>query len=169
MPSIHEPATTPTAGADAPSAPDDYLMPPGYVATLTRDGRIVAVPVAEPAAADQAPVAPVEPTAEPGLSIAVRQYALYGSLVTLAAGGAFWMVGAGLAAAAPAMDGAVHVLKWAAVFVALVVAAVVAAKVRARTNGATTMSLFHSSSTTTKNTSIGKQVSRGRSTFTNHF
>ncbi|MEY9944718.1 hypothetical protein [Kitasatospora sp. GAS1066B] len=152
--------------------PDAYLMPPGYIATLV-NGRIVALPVAEPTTTPEptptTPQTDAAPAADPGLSLAVRQYVLYGSLATAAAGGAFWMVGEGLAAAAPAMAGAVHVLKWMAVFVGLVVAAVAAAKVRARANGATTMSLFHTTHATTKNTSIGRQVARGKSTFTNHF
>ncbi|MFF7634261.1 hypothetical protein ACFZB9_14060 [Kitasatospora sp. NPDC008050] len=168
MDSVYETPTTPPA-AD----PDAYLMPPGYIATLTADGRIVALPIAEPAptvaaAAEQ----PAEPAADPeradpGLSIAVRQYALYGSLITIAGGGAFWMVGAGLAQMAPAMDGIVHVLKWMVVFVALVVAAVAAVKVRSGKSG-TTLSLFHSENTTTKTTSIGRQISKGKSTFINH-
>ncbi|GAA1958207.1 hypothetical protein [Kitasatospora viridis] len=169
--------TTPTpipAATAAPVDPDAYLMPPGYVATLV-DGRIVALPVADTTTApaqQQIPAAAEPgqgPTVDVGLSLAVRQCALYGSLITLAAGGTFWLVAEGLAQMAPAMDGIVHVLKWAAVFVALVVAAVAAAKVRTRKDGATTLSLFHTTNTTTKNTTVGRQVARGRSTLTNNF
>lgn len=169
--------TTPTpvsVSAATPADPDAYLMPPGYIATLV-DGRIVAIPVADttavpaPDPTSAGPVVEAPASTDAGLSLATRQCLLYGALITVAAGGAFWMVAAGLAEMAPAMDGIVHVLKWLAVFVALLVGAVVAAKVRTRKGeGTTTLSLFHSTSTTTKHTSIGKQIAKGRSTFTNN-
>src|SRR5213078_3499668 len=55
---------------------------------------------AMPAVTTTAPAATVAP-ADPGLSLAVRQYVLYGSIASLAAGGAVWMLGAAVAAVAP--------------------------------------------------------------------
>ncbi|MFE9426221.1 hypothetical protein ACFYNO_25055 [Kitasatospora sp. NPDC006697] len=183
MDSVHRQFAAPAADTVLPTAgPDDYLLPPGHVAALTPDGRIVAVPIADTATfaapvPHSAPLGEQQHTAEPGtagteeagLSLAVRQCALYGSLITLAAGGAFWMVAAAVTEMAPAMDGIVHVLKWFAIALAMLVGAVVAAKVRTRkSEGDTTLSLFHSTNTTTKTTSIGKQIAKGRSTFTNN-
>ncbi|MFD5084340.1 hypothetical protein ACFWOG_17090 [Kitasatospora sp. NPDC058406] len=61
------------------------------------------------------------PTVDPGLSLAVRQYVLYGSIASLAAGGAVWMVGAAVAEVAPHAGEIGDLLKWAAVLVAAVV------------------------------------------------
>ncbi|MGY0466846.1 hypothetical protein ACW14Y_42305 [Kitasatospora sp. cg17-2] len=94
------------------------------------DGKVIAVPVHNPlaaaaeTAAQQQPVpaapAPV-PVVDPGLSLAVRQYVLYGSIASLAAGGAVWMLGAAVAQVAPHTDALGDLLKWAAVLVAAVV------------------------------------------------
>ncbi|MET9396032.1 hypothetical protein [Kitasatospora sp. NPDC002965] len=67
------------------------------------------------------PAAPVAPVADPGLPQAVRQYVLYGSIASLAAGGAMWMIGAAVAEAAPHADKLGELLKWAAILVGAVV------------------------------------------------
>ncbi|WP_329501491.1 hypothetical protein [Kitasatospora herbaricolor] len=67
------------------------------------------------------PAPAAAPAIDPGLSLAVRQYVLYGSIASLAAGGAVWMLGAAVAEVAPHASEIGDVLKWIAVVVALVV------------------------------------------------
>ncbi|MER5355892.1 hypothetical protein ABT093_36930 [Kitasatospora sp. NPDC002551] len=64
---------------------------------------------------------PAAPVADPGLPQAVRQYVLYGSIASLAAGGVVWMIGAAVAEVAPHADKLGELLKWAAVLVGAVV------------------------------------------------
>ncbi|MGW2544570.1 hypothetical protein ACWC5I_27750 [Kitasatospora sp. NPDC001574] len=98
------------------------------------DGQAAAVPVYDPIAQLKAMTAQLaaanaqrsarpqaQPVADAGLSLAVRQYVLYGSIAALAAGGAVWMVGAAVAEVAPHADRLGDLLKWAAVLVAAVV------------------------------------------------
>ncbi|WBP91993.1 hypothetical protein [Kitasatospora cathayae] len=101
------------------------------------DGQAVAVPVFDVSAhldamaarlADhrraidaQAPVPAAAQPVDPGLSLAVRQYVLYGSIASLAAGGAVWMLGAAVAEVAPHASQLGELLKWAAILVAAVV------------------------------------------------
>ncbi|GAA2154292.1 hypothetical protein GCM10009760_53070 [Kitasatospora kazusensis] len=68
-----------------------------------------------------APVPAAAPALDPGLPLAVRQYVLYGSIASLAAGGAVWMLGAAVAEVAPHAGELGDLLKWAAVLVGLVV------------------------------------------------
>ncbi len=101
------------------------------------DGQAAALPVYDPVAhlkemtarlaADNAAArlaqatTAAQPVTEPGLSLAVRQCVLYGSIASLAAGGAVWMIGAAVAVVAPHASEIGDVLKWAAVLVAAVV------------------------------------------------
>ncbi|WP_431676073.1 hypothetical protein [Kitasatospora sp. KL5] len=95
------------------------------------DGQVAAVPVHNPlttavppqaeSATGAQPTGPAQPVADPGLPLAVRQYVLYGSVASLAASGAVWMLGAAVGEVAPHADDLGHVLKWAAILVGLVV------------------------------------------------
>ncbi|MEE1783059.1 hypothetical protein PUR71_09035 [Streptomyces sp. SP17BM10] len=128
-------------------------------------------------------LAPVADTAaEQGLPLAVRQYVLYGSIASLAAGGAVWMLGAAVAEVAPHADQLGDLLKWAAVLVAAVVLGVAGllGKLRSVTAGAkgasatasgdgasatgTVLALVHRTHTTT----IGKQSAGWRGVINNH-
>ncbi|MFF3071027.1 hypothetical protein [Kitasatospora sp. NPDC057936] len=166
---------TPELGTCAPADPGVYLMPPGYIAAMV-DGRIVAVPehtaptapVPLPPAAE--PPAPRPPATEDGLSLAVRQYVLYGSIATLAAGGAVWMIGAGIGAVAAHADGLVAALKWTAIVIAAVVAGVFAVKAKIRNaseGGTTTVALIHRE----RHTVIGRQRQTviGRGSISNRY
>ncbi|MER5642346.1 hypothetical protein ABT095_36070 [Kitasatospora sp. NPDC002227] len=130
----------------------------------------------------QAPVAAAAPAADPGLPLAIRQYVLYGSIASLAAGGAVWMLGAAVAEVAPHADQLGDLLKWAAVLVAAVVLGVAGllGKLRSVTAGAkgvsatasgdgasatgTVLALVHRNHTTT----IGKQSAGWRGVINNH-
>ncbi|MFD7734314.1 hypothetical protein ACFV6F_28545 [Kitasatospora phosalacinea] len=117
---------------------------------------------------------------EQGLPLAVRQYVLYGSIASLAAGGAVWMLGAAVATVAPHADQLGDLLKWAAVLVAAVVLGVAGllGKLRSLATGAggasasgdgaaatgTSFALIHRQHTTT----IGKQSAGWRGSITNH-
>ncbi len=126
--------------------------------------------------------APV-PAIDPGLSLAVRQYVLYGSIASLAAGGAVWMLGAAVAEVAPHAGEIGDVLKWAAIVVALVVLGVsgLLGKLRSVATGTasgtsatasgdgasatgTVLALVHR----THQTSIGKQSAGWRGSITNN-
>ncbi|MET8698255.1 hypothetical protein ABZW10_05180 [Kitasatospora sp. NPDC004723] len=158
-----------------PVDPSVYLMPPGYIAAMV-DGRIVAVPEhattaapAPPATAAEPPT-PQVPAADEGLSLAVRQYVLYGSIATLAAGGAVWMIGAGIGAVAAHADGLVAALKWMAIIVGVVVAGVFAVKAKVRSageGGSTTVALIHRE----RHTTIGRQrqTVMGRGSINNQY
>jgi hypothetical protein len=152
------PETTPRT-----TPPDALTLPPGYVAALDKDGRLVALPTPDPATPSETDPAPTE-SAPAGLPPIVGQIVLLGSAATLAASGALWLAAAALRTAAPALPTALDCLKWAALFVALVVGGVVAAKVRTRTGA--TLSVWH----TTKTTHIGPQTVKGRNNrgITNH-
>ncbi len=126
--------------------------------------------------------APAAPAADPGLPLAVRQYVLYGSIASLAAGGAVWMLGAAVAEVAPHADQLGDLLKWAAFLVAAVVLGVAGllGKLRSVTAGAkgasatasgdgasatgTVLALVHRNHTTT----IGKQSAGWRGVINNH-
>ncbi|MEE1787738.1 hypothetical protein PUR71_33245 [Streptomyces sp. SP17BM10] len=162
-------------GTATPADPGIYLMPPGYIAAMV-DGRIVAVPehttTTAPTAAVPAaePPAPHVPATDEGLSLAVRQYVLYGSIATLAAGGAVWMIGAGIGAVAAHADGLVAALKWLAVLVGVVVAGVFAVKAKIRSageGGTTTVALIHRE----RHTTIGhqRQTVVGRGSISNQY
>ncbi|ARF83237.1 hypothetical protein ACIG0C_30250 [Kitasatospora aureofaciens] len=129
-----------------------------------------------------APVA-AAPAVDPGLSLAVRQYVLYGSIAALAAGGAVWMLGAAVAEVAPHAGQIGDLLKWAALLVALVVLGVsgllgklrsvaagtgAGASANAAGEGAsatgTVLALVHRTHTTT----IGKQSAGWRGSISNH-
>ncbi|GAA1233960.1 hypothetical protein GCM10009665_25310 [Kitasatospora nipponensis] len=127
------------------------------------------------------PTTPVQPVAEPGLSLAVRQYVLYGSIASLAAGGAVWMLGAAVAEVAPHAGELGDLLKWAAVLVAAVVLGVagVLGKLRsvaAGTTSGTTASGDGASATgtvlalvhRTHQTHIGRQSAGWRGSITNN-
>ncbi len=139
-------------------SPDALTMPPGYIAALDHNGRLVAVP----AAPEPAPESPEEvqtaTQGSMGLPPVVGQVVVLGSISLLAASGAFWLAAAALRAAHPVLPDAIACLKWAVVFVALVVVGVFAAKARTRNASRTTLSVWH----TTKTTSIGSQTVRGR-------
>ena len=159
----HQPPTEqPLTGS-----PDALTMPPGYIAALDHNGRLVAVP----AATEPSPGHPeeVQTATQGGASLppVVGQIVVLGSITLLAASGAFWIAAAALRAAHPVLPDAIACLKWAVVFVALVVVGVFAAKVRARSAGGTTLSVWH----TTRTTSIGSQTVRGRGNrgITNNF
>ncbi|MER6364458.1 hypothetical protein [Kitasatospora sp. NPDC001527] len=130
-----------------------------------------------------APAPAAVPAVEPGLSLAVRQYVLYGSIASLAAGGAVWMLGAAVAEVAPHADALGDLLKWAAVLVAAVVLGVAGllGKLRsaasasasgagagARGDGAsatgTVLALVHR----THQTTIGRQSAGWRGSITNN-
>ncbi|MET9183137.1 hypothetical protein ABZX88_33750 [Kitasatospora aureofaciens] len=162
------------------------------------DGQAVAVPVFDVSAhldtmaarlADHRravdaldPVPAAAPAVDPGLPLAVRQYVLYGSIASLAAGGAVWMLGAAVAEVAPHADQLGDLLKWAAVLVAAVVLGVAGllGKLRSVTTGATgasatasgdgasatgtVLALVHRNHTTT----IGKQSAGWRGVINNH-
>ncbi|WP_030274398.1 hypothetical protein [Streptomyces sp. NRRL B-24484] len=157
------------------------------------NGEVAAVPVhnplAVPAAAAQlepAAIAPAQPVTDPGLPLAVRHCLLYGSLAAVAAGGAVWMVGAAVAAAAPHADELGELLQHAAILVGVVVLGLAAllgklrtltgpttgtgtgASVTASGTGATAtgtvLALVHRTTTTT----IGRQSAWGRGGITNH-
>ncbi|MFE2727059.1 hypothetical protein [Kitasatospora sp. NPDC059327] len=153
------------------------------------DGKVVAVPVHNPLAAQAAQVrpapvaaAPARPPADPGLPLAVRQYVLYGSIASLAAGGAVWMLGAAVAEVAPHADQLGDLLKWAAVLVAAVVLGVAGllGKLRSVTAGAggtaatasgdgasatgTVLALVHR----THQTNIGRQTAGWKGTVNNN-
>ncbi|WP_043478087.1 hypothetical protein [Kitasatospora sp. MBT66] len=135
---------------------------------------IAAMPPVSPAAA---------PAVDPGLSLAVRQYVLYGSIASLAAGGAVWMLGAAVAEVAPHAGQIGDVLKWAAVLVAAVVLGVAGllGKLRSLAAGTgsgtsasaggdgasatgTVLALVHR----THQTSIGRQSAGWRGSITNN-
>ncbi|MDH6709871.1 hypothetical protein P3T27_006620 [Kitasatospora sp. MAA19] len=165
------------------------------------DGQAVAVPVFDVSAhlntmaarlADHRravdaldPVPAAAPAVDPGLSLAVRQYVLYGSIAALAAGGAVWMLGAAVAEVAPHASQLGDLLKWAAIFVAAVVLGVAGllgklrsvaagtgtgtgASANATGEGAsatgTVLALVHRTHTTT----IGKQSAGWRGVVNNH-
>ncbi|MET9402107.1 hypothetical protein [Kitasatospora sp. NPDC002965] len=163
------------------------------------DGQAAAVPVYDPIAqlkemtarlaADNAAArraqatTPAQPVADAGLSLAVRQYVLYGSIASLAAGGAVWMLGAAVAEVAPHADALGDLLKWAAVLVAAVVLGVAGllgklrsaaagtgagASASASGDGAsatgTVLALVHR----THQTSIGRQSAGWRGSITNN-
>ncbi|MET8624701.1 hypothetical protein ABZW30_13245 [Kitasatospora sp. NPDC004669] len=162
------------------------------------DGQAVAVPVFDVSAhldamaarlADRRravdaldPVPAAAPAVDPGLPLAVRQYVLYGSIASLAAGGAVWMLGAAVAEVAPHADQLGDLLKWAAVLVAAVVLGVAGllGKLRSVTAGTagasatasgdgasatgTVLALVHRNHTTT----IGKQSAGWRGVINNH-
>ncbi|MFF0415608.1 hypothetical protein ACFYUY_34920 [Kitasatospora sp. NPDC004745] len=178
-----------------PMSPDarDTTSVPALV-----DGEAAAVPVFDvsthldamaPRLADhrravdaQVPVPAAAPAADPGLPLAIRQYVLYGSIASLAAGGAVWMLGAAVAEVAPHADQLGDLLKWAAVLVAAVVLGVAGllGKLRSVTAGAkgasatasgdgasatgTVLALVHRNHTTT----IGKQSASWRGVINNH-
>ncbi|MEU5389419.1 hypothetical protein [Kitasatospora cineracea] len=124
------------------------------------------------------------PAVEQGLPLAVRQWLFYGSIASLAAGGAVWMLGAAVATVAPHADELGDLLKWAAILVALVVlgAAGLLGKLRSLTAGAngtsTTATGTSSAATGTvltlsyrpqhHTTTIGRQSAGWRGTVTNH-
>ncbi|MGV9267380.1 hypothetical protein ACWDRR_22265 [Kitasatospora sp. NPDC003701] len=131
------------------------------------------------------PAAPAPPVADPGLPRAVREYILYGSIASLAAGGAMWMIGAAVAEVAPHADKLGELLKWAAVLVGAVVLGVAGllGKLRSVTTQAasgtspaatasgegatatgTVLALVHRTHTTT----IGRQSAGWRGYITNH-
>ncbi|MFJ5120992.1 hypothetical protein [Kitasatospora sp. NPDC088548] len=137
------------------------------------------------AMAPVAPTAPAAPVADPGLPRAVRQYILYGSIASLAAGGAVWMLGAAVAEVAPHADKLGELLKWAAVLVGAVVLGVAGllGKLRSVTTKAasgttpsatasgegataagTVLALVHRTHTTT----IGRQSAGWRGSITNN-
>ncbi|RKE02935.1 hypothetical protein [Streptomyces sp. TLI_171] len=138
----------------------------------------------EPAAANLSPApAPVVGAAvEQGLPLAVRQYLLYGSIASLAAGGAVWMLGAAVATVAPHADELGDLLKWCAILVGLVMlgAAALLGKLRSLTAGTATagtaasgdgasatgtvLALVHRQHTTT----IGRQSAGWRGSITNN-
>ncbi|MGY0466921.1 hypothetical protein ACW14Y_42680 (plasmid) [Kitasatospora sp. cg17-2] len=154
------------------------------------DGKVIAVPVHNPLAAAAetaakplpAPAAPAPvPVVDPGLPLAVRQYVLYGSIASLAAGGAVWMLGAAVAQVAPHADALGDLLKWAAVLVAAVVLGVAGllGKLRSATgtgagtsasaggDGASTgpvLAMFHRHTEVT----IGRQSAGWKGTVTNN-
>ncbi|MGW4694729.1 hypothetical protein ACWEO1_20385 [Kitasatospora cineracea] len=156
------------------------------------DGEATAVPVfdvsahREALAVNPAPAtAPVTvPAVEQGLPLAVRQWLFYGSIASLAAGGAVWMLGAAVATVAPHADELGDLLKWCAILVALVVlgAAGLLGKLRSLTAGAngtsTTATGTSSAATGTvltlsyrsqhHTTTIGRQSAGWRGTVTNH-
>ncbi|MEW1912509.1 hypothetical protein AB0442_29415 [Kitasatospora sp. NPDC085895] len=169
-----------------PGATDEAFVP------ALIDGQVAAVPVhnplAVPAAAQPGPaaVALEPPVADPGLPRVVRDCLLYGSLAAVAAGGAVWMVGAAVAAAAPHAGELGELLQYAAILVGVVVLglAVLLGKLRTLTgpttgtgSGAsvttsgtgaaatgTVLALVHRTTTTT----IGRQSAWGRGGITNH-
>ena len=206
-------STSPATAADTAVDLNAYLLEPGYVPaaldgrvvavplqpTATTpalipaliDGKVIAVPVHNPLAAATAaqeqpvpaPAAPAQPAADPGLSLAVRQCVLYGSIASLAAGGAVWMLGAAVAEVAPHASEIGDVLKWAAVLVAAVVLGVAGllgklrsvaaststgASATASGDGAsatgTVLALVHR----THQTSIGRQSAGWRGSITNN-
>ncbi|MFB7375773.1 hypothetical protein ACFC6U_11935 [Kitasatospora purpeofusca] len=131
------------------------------------------------------PAAPAAPVTDPGLPQAVRQYVLYGSIASLAAGGAVWMIGAAVAEVAPHADKLGELLKWAAVLVGAVVLGVAGllGKLRSVTAQAasgsapaatasgegatatgTVLALVHRTHTTT----IGRQSAGWRGSITNN-
>ncbi|MFD9592022.1 hypothetical protein ACFWA9_04595 [Kitasatospora sp. NPDC059973] len=160
------------------------------------DGQAAALPVYDPIArlkemtarlaADNAARAatPAQPVADEGLSLAVRQYVLYGSIASLAAGSAVWMLGAAVAEVAPHADALGDLLKWAAVLVGAVVLGVAGllgklrsaagtgsatgASASASGDGAsatgTVLALVHR----THQTTIGRQSAGWRGAITNH-
>ncbi|MFI8085840.1 hypothetical protein ACIF6L_34250 [Kitasatospora sp. NPDC086009] len=158
------------------------------------DGQAAAVPVHDPIAHVKAMTAQLAahnaaraarstaPAADPGLPLAVRQYVLYGSIASLAAGGAVWMLGAAVAEVAPHADQLGDLLKWAAVLVAAVMLGVAGLLGKLRsvatgTSGAgasasgdgasatgTVLALVHR----THQTSIGRQTAWGRGGITNN-
>ncbi|MDF3288355.1 hypothetical protein [Streptomyces silvisoli] len=147
--------------------PDAVTLPPGYIAALDHNGRIIAIPTAP----DQ-PTSPADtpdvPTERPSVSLppVVGQVVVLGSVTVLAASGAFWIAAAALRQAHPVLPDAVECLKWAVIFVAVVVAGVFVAKVRSRTGGTTSFSVFN----TTRHTTVGRQTVRGRNNrLTNRF
>ncbi|GAA2121436.1 hypothetical protein GCM10009759_71150 [Kitasatospora saccharophila] len=129
-----------------------------------------------------APAPTAGAAAEQGLPLAVRQYVLYGSIASLAAGGAVWMLGAAVATVAPHADQIGDVLKWVAVLVAAVVlgAAGLLGKLRSLTSSTGTASASgeHSTATGTvlalsyrpqhHTTTIGRQSAGWRGSITNH-
>ncbi|MEU3495368.1 hypothetical protein ABZ747_18005 [Kitasatospora cineracea] len=209
MSSVYETPATPAA--DTAVDLNAYLLEPGYVPAAL-GGRVVAVPLQPtaatpaliPALVDGAVIAvpvhnPLATAAEPqtvpaaagaglaqpadaGLPLAVRQYVLYGSIASLAAGGAVWMLGAAVATVAPHADQLGDLLKWAAVLVAAVVLGVAGllGKIRSLATGAggasasangdgasatgTVLALVHRQHTTT----IGKQSAGWRGSITNN-
>ncbi|MGW4807178.1 hypothetical protein [Kitasatospora sp. NPDC004272] len=158
------------------------------------DGAVIAVPVhnplATPAEPHEAPAPAPAPVAagaarpaEQGLPLAVQQYVLYGSIASLAAGGAVWMLGAAVGEIAPHADQLGDLLKWAAVLVAAVVLGVAGllGKLRSLTTGAaggasasasgdgaaatgTSFALVHR----THQTTIGRQSAGWRGSITNN-
>ncbi|MEW1911283.1 hypothetical protein AB0442_23020 [Kitasatospora sp. NPDC085895] len=172
-----------------PGATDEAFVP------ALIDGEVAAVPVhnplavpaaAQPEPAPAAAIAPVPPVADPGLPRVVRDCLLYGSLAAIAAGGAVWMVGAAVAAAAPHAGELGELLQYAAVLVGVVVlglavllgklrtltgpttgtgtGAAVTASGTATTATGTVLALVHRTTTTT----IGRQSAWGRGGITNH-
>lgn len=141
--------------------------------------RLNAELAAELAARVSAPTTPAQPV-DLGLSLAVRQYVLYGSIASLAAGGAVWMLGAAVAEVAPHTGELGDLLKWAAVLVAAVVlgvagllgklrsAAGTASGASASGDGAsatgTVLALVHR----THQTNIGRQSAGWRGSITNN-
>ncbi|WP_371484835.1 hypothetical protein [Kitasatospora sp. NBC_00315] len=116
-----------------------------YVPALI-DGQVAAVPVYNPFAAAAAtspqptPVAPVPvPVLDPGLPRAVQQSVLLGCAGALAAGALTWMVGAGVAEAAPYTDEIGKILMAAAATIATVFvgAAILLGKFKALIRGGT--------------------------------
>lgn len=154
------------------TGPDTLTLPPGYIAALSPDGQIIAIPAAPeptpaPAPTSEPPVPASPETPTRNLPPIVGQVVVLGSITTLAASGAFWMAATALRTAAPVIPDAITCLKWTVALVAVVVAGVVAAKVRTRRDGATTFSVWH----TTRTTTVGNQTVKGRGNhgITNHF
>ncbi len=150
-----------------PDAIGSLMMPPGYVAALDPDGRLIAVPTGQPAtpqAPDATPPAGEPERASTTLPPIVGQLVVLGSITALAGSGALWIAAAALRSVHPVLPDAITCLKWSAILVGFVVAGVFTAKVRSRTGA--TLSVFH----TTKTTSIGTQTVRGRGNhgITNH-
>ncbi|GLW73676.1 hypothetical protein Kpho02_59750 [Kitasatospora phosalacinea] len=130
-----------------------------------------------------APAPVADPAAEQGLPLVVRQCVLYGSIASLVAGGAVWMLGAAVAEIAPHADEIGDLLKWAAVLVAAVVLGVAGllGKLRSLPSGtsgsAATANGEHSTATGTvltlsyrpqhHTTTIGRQSAGWRGSITN--
>ncbi|MEV6209085.1 hypothetical protein [Kitasatospora sp. NPDC051914] len=174
-----------------PDASDEAFVP------AIIDGQIAAVPVHNPLAAaaaqpQPAPAAPAvpaaQPLADPALPLAVRHCILYGSVVALAAGGAVWMVGAAVAAAAPHAGQFGELLQYAALLVGAVVLglAVLLGKLRTVTgparpgpagagagatasgDGATATGTVPALVHRTHQTNIGRQSAGWRGSISNH-
>ncbi|MGW2255493.1 hypothetical protein ACWCXH_35785 [Kitasatospora sp. NPDC001660] len=211
MSSVYE--TPHAASPDVAVDLNAYLLEPGYVPAVWEgrvvavplqprattpalipalvDGKVIVVPVYTPTPAvqqtpDEAaqPAALTQPAVEQGLPLAVRQYVLYGSIASLAASGAVWMLGAAVGEVAPHADQLGHLLKMAAILVGLVVLGVcgLLGKLRSVTAGASTtgasanatgegasatgtvLALVHR----THQTNIGRQSAGWRGSITNN-